>query len=140
MCGCGQSAPIATYSSRKTGWLKGHPKQFIFGHGSPGREKIDRTKSPIEGSDYRVEDRGYKTPCWAWLRHLTKRGYPHVSTPNGPLCAHRWTYEMFVGPIPNGLEIDHLCRQPDCVNPDHLEPVTSPENMRRARAARAAGG
>lgn len=47
--------------------------------------------------------------------------------------AHRWAYEHWVGPIPEGLEIDHLCRVKLCVNPAHLEPVTRAENMRRAR-------
>jgi hypothetical protein len=45
--------------------------------------------------------------------------------------AHRWSYEHFVGPIPEGLHIDHLCRVRRCVNPDHLEPVTPKENYLR---------
>jgi hypothetical protein len=54
--------------------------------------------------------------------------------------AHRWIYEQKVGPIPEGLEIDHLCRTPLCVNPTHLEPVTHAENRRRARLAVCAKG
>lgn len=50
------------------------------------------------------------------------------------VSAHRWSYERFVGPIPTGLEIDHLCRNRDCVNPTHLETVTHRENMQRAMA------
>jgi hypothetical protein len=50
--------------------------------------------------------------------------------------AHRWAYEAFVGPIPEGLEIDHLCRNRACVNPAHLDPVTHQENMSRGKAAR----
>lgn len=46
---------------------------------------------------------------------------------------HRWVYEQKVGPIPDGMEIDHTCGQPLCVNPDHLEPVTPGENQRRRR-------
>ncbi|WP_369010576.1 HNH endonuclease signature motif containing protein, partial [Bacillus cereus] len=46
--------------------------------------------------------------------------------------AHRYVYENLSGPIPEGMELDHLCRNPPCVNPDHLDPVTHEENMRRA--------
>lgn len=48
--------------------------------------------------------------------------------------AHRMAYELLVGPIPGGLVIDHLCRNPACVNPDHMEPVTIAENVRRGSA------
>ncbi len=50
--------------------------------------------------------------------------------------AHRWFYEQAKGPIPDGLSIDHLCRVPPCVNPDHLEAVSHTENVRRGKAAK----
>jgi len=50
----------------------------------------------------------------------------------GTVYGHRWSYEHFVGPIPDGLELDHLCEIKLCVNPEHLQPVTFEENMRRA--------
>ncbi|WP_338185886.1 HNH endonuclease signature motif containing protein [Jatrophihabitans sp.] len=74
-------------------------------------------------------------PCWTWtgVRHRT-RGYGrfYVGGRGGRYVqAHRWSYEHFVGPIPDGLEIDHLCAVTSCVNPAHLEAVTPDENKRR---------
>lgn len=71
------------------------------------------------------------TPCVEWPRARTKMGYGVVSYPGGREYAHRAAYRFFVGPIPEGLELDHLCRNPSCLNPEHLEPVTHAENMRR---------
>lgn len=71
--------------------------------------------------------------CWEWLGYRTYAGY---GTYEGT-TAHRWTYESAVGrPIPQGLELDHLCLNRGCVRPDHLEPVTHDENLRRATEAR----
>lgn len=71
--------------------------------------------------------------CWLWIGSLNASGYGQFN-PGGrgrPVRAHRWAWEHLVGPIPEGLHIDHLCRNPPCVNPDHLEPVTPAENTRR---------
>lgn len=72
------------------------------------------------------------TPCWTWTGQHNPGGYARFPIKRRQLMAHRWSYEHFVGPIPDGLTLDHLCRQPGCVNPDHLEPVTMAENTRRA--------
>ena len=68
--------------------------------------------------------------CWHWIGHL-RSGYGRLMVNGSFISAHRMSYEHFVGPIPDGLEIDHLCRNRSCVNPDHLEPVTRTENIRR---------
>ncbi|MFF5703430.1 HNH endonuclease signature motif containing protein [Streptomyces sp. NPDC012794] len=65
--------------------------------------------------------------CWIWCGQRTRDGYGRYSGSG----AHRVIYEALVGPIPEGLEIDHLCRVVSCVNPEHLEPVDRLENMRR---------
>ena len=70
--------------------------------------------------------------CWEWSAsgHVTKHG-KFIRHNGDPLMAHRVSYTLLIGPIPDGLELDHLCRNPKCVNPDHLEPVTHRENCRR---------
>jgi len=78
-------------------------------------EKVDKTET-----------------CWLWTAGKSAAGYgafwPQWRT---HVPAHRWAYEALVGPIPDELEVDHLCRVPSCVNPSHLEPVTHRENILR---------
>lgn len=69
-----------------------------------------------------------------WVGGKTKRGYGQFQINKKRVLAHRWLYERWVGPIPEGLELDHLCRRPACVNPDHLEAVTHQENVARGLA------
>lgn len=69
--------------------------------------------------------------CWQWLAYIHPGGYGRFRVGRRVVQAHRWAYECLVGPIPGGLEIDHLCRNRACVNQDHLEPVTHEENVRR---------
>ncbi|MCP4493336.1 MAG: HNH endonuclease [Gammaproteobacteria bacterium] len=69
--------------------------------------------------------------CWAWKAGLNSRGYGLFWTDNAQHLVHRISYEWCVEPIPEGLTIDHLCRNRACVNPAHMEPVTDRENVRR---------
>lgn len=70
--------------------------------------------------------------CWEWSASRHSSGYGQFYyNGRGNGFAHRFAYERFVGPIPSGLQIDHLCRNRTCVNPSHLEPVTAKENLRR---------
>ena len=73
---------------------------------------------------------------WLWTTARESEGYGVLNVDGRLTLAHRFAYELFHGPIPQGLEIDHLCMVKHCVNPDHLEPVTHRENMRRWRASR----
>lgn len=70
--------------------------------------------------------------CWEWTGHKYGNGYGAITHRGRQVLAHRWAYEHFIGPIPEGLTIDHLCRNRACVNPAHMEPVTGRENTRRA--------
>jgi len=73
--------------------------------------------------------------CWLWTGPSTSNGYGLVwagAAVGRNVLSHRMAYEALVGPIPEGLHIDHLCRTPFCCNPAHMEPVTQGENNRRA--------
>lgn len=78
------------------------------------------------GADYVVNDAG----CWVWQKAKWD-GYGSLWKDGRHVKAHREYYENAKGPIPPGLQIDHLCRNPSCVNPDHLEAVSAMENVRR---------
>jgi hypothetical protein len=86
----------------------------------PNRSEWDRFWSKVDVGD-----------CWQWTDSLAIEGYGSFRVGDRSIRAHRWTYEHLVGPIPAGLQLDHLCKNRGCVNPDHLEPVTQQENIRR---------
>lgn len=69
--------------------------------------------------------------CWEWTGWRNSAGYGYLRFEGRDQPAHRVMWIATVGPIPDGLELDHLCTNPACVNPDHLEPVTHSENQRR---------
>lgn len=70
--------------------------------------------------------------CWVWLRGRDSDGYGIAYVGGKPRRAHKAAYESMVAPVPAGLQLDHLCRNTSCVNPEHLEPVTPRENVRRS--------
>lgn len=79
------------------------------------------------------------TDCRIWTGRIDRHGYGQIKIGgrNGrPHAAHRVSYETEIGPIPEGLVIDHLCRVRNCVNPSHLEPVSNEENVRRGHKDR----
>lgn len=125
-CGCGETAPLATQTERRHGWVKDQPMRFCLGHNNRRRE--------IKPVRYVEEDRGHKTPCWIWQLKTGIPGYGIWKINRVQHLAHRVYYQRLVGPIPDGLVLDHLCRVPACVNPDHLEPVTIEENLWRGNS------
>lgn len=70
--------------------------------------------------------------CWQWTGYIDEKGYGRVGYEGLRHKAHRLVFERLVGLIPPGLELDHLCGNRACVNPDHLEPVTHQQNTRRS--------
>ena len=93
---------------------------------APGRviERIRRRIKEIEGG------------CWEWQGALSTAGYGRIAWAHAPhkmtyASVHRVLYTVDVGPIPKGLDLDHLCRVRRCVNPEHLEPVSRSENLLR---------
>ena len=78
-----------------------------------------------------VVDAGYLTPCWISNRSEHTNGYTKLGVDGKTLLTHRVAYEEWRGEIPDGLVIDHLCRNRKCCNPDHLEPVTHQVNLLR---------
>ena len=78
-----------------------------------------------------IVDMGYLTPCWISNRSRTGRGYTKIVADGCLWLTHRLAYTVWRGDIPDGLQIDHLCRQRACCNPDHLEAVSCRENLLR---------
>lgn len=108
------------------GWCSKHYERWRR-HGDPNYSQWNAT--PEDRFWPKVDATGI---CWEWQATRNHLGYGQFSINRKHLMAHRVAWEFLIGPIPDGLELDHLCRNPPCVNPDHLEPVTHAENMRRA--------
>ena len=96
----------------------------------------DTPRTPIEDRFWAKVEK--TATCWLWTGAKIPYGYGRLfsgsRTPAGSpktVAVHRFAYELLVGPIPDGLTIDHLCKNPSCVNPEHLEVVTLTENLRR---------
>jgi HNH endonuclease len=119
-CGCGQRTRLAPRNDASKGWVKGKPLSVIYGH--------RRAPLPFE--------RGAPDECWLWRGQISPSGYGRIDINNHAGYAHRYVYERERGPIPNGLQLDHLCRVRACVNPSHLQPVSRAENIRRGRKAK----
>lgn len=124
-CQCGQKTNLAPQTETRAGLVRGEPLKFIKGHSG-------RKTDPA----YVEDDRGYETCCWIWQRYKDRDGYGTVKRDGRCLHAYRYYWEQQNGPVPRDRELDHLCRQRDCVRPDHLEPVTNAENQRRGANAK----
>ncbi len=109
------------------GW--GLPNAWLAGEATEGKEVMtDREQERFDAKFARGDS------CWPWHGARTKKGYGTFRKDGRTHYAHRVAYERTFGPIPDGLTIDHLCRNKLCVNPAHLEVVTRGENVRRYAA------
>lgn len=113
-------------SHEARGYCHGHLARFYRGHSIGGPFPA----SPLDRFIARIEVDG---DCWVWTGGTDGDGRYGMTKADGRhVPAHRWAYEHLTGQqIPDGFELDHLCRRTLCVNPDHLEPVTHQENVRR---------
>lgn len=117
-CGCGLETTKAVYSDVSKGWVRGEPKLFRNGHGSRHSRKVELASD---------------TDCLIWIGGRQPNGYGRFYINGHQKMAHVVTYKHFIGPVPEGMELDHLCRNRSCINPNHLEPVTRLVNVRRGR-------
>ena len=124
-CGCGRVTSVATRTYSEKGVFKGRPLRFLRGHSGHKRQH----------PGYEIDQ---STGCWNWLGHIDDKGYAgHVAGIQGkPVSAYRAYYESVHGPVAEGLVIDHKCRNPRCVNPEHLEAVPQSVNVQRGAAAK----
>lgn len=139
-CGCGGRTNLAAKTDSRREWVKGEPIPYLRGHAAWKGRGPRWIEGPVP------LDRPELGPCWLWQRSFNNQGYPiggfvRYGKQKGSFLAHRALFEHHVGPIPEGMEVDHLCFTPACVRWEaasgapsgHLEVVTPAENLARRR-------
>lgn len=125
-----------TLSANRPGSARGYCSKHLYHVQQHGQPNMGR-RLPHSAT---VEDRfdikytvNPITGCWEWGAGLTNIGYSQFSDGNTNVTGHSYAYRRYVGGVPKGLTLDHLCELKTCVNPQHLEPVTQSENNLRKR-------
>jgi hypothetical protein len=124
-CGCGQKTELAIKTQKRNGHIKGQPLRYIHGHNSYRMDPL-----------YLEEDRGYKTRCWIWCRAFNTQGYAQLRVQGKDVLAHRFLYQEKFGSIYPGLELHHMCSEPKCVNPEHMQPLDTATHSRTRRSTK----
>ena len=119
-CGCGGATSRWKYTLIKIGVKRGDFRVFIKGH----TNKVSDLSTRYVVDQY--------SGCWEWTGHIANSGYGRL----GRKWAHRVSYESSGLVIPDGKQLDHLCRNRKCINPTHLEPVSPATNSRRGELTR----
>lgn len=118
------------------GWCNKHYQRWAK-HGDPCIVKVEQLKGvPAEERFWARVDRRHDDECWPWQGKLNSLGYASLSVDGWTVMAHRFAWELLVGPIPDGLTIDHRCFNRACCNPHHMDVVSQAENNRRAARIR----
>lgn len=120
-CGCGEDVPLSIRTKLDKGRIKGMPIRFLHSHW--------HNKATLEDALWEFLSPGEPDECWEWQKKLGAWGYGAVCFRGEIMPAHRASYEIHKGPIPEGLKVLHRCDNPPCCNPNHLFLGTDAENV-----------